>query len=151
MKGSWRMTVFVICLLTLEQTAIKKKEKSVSATERRNLWVRLSPPPFSPKLEIPLHKMKRIKLLSLSPNKHKLFWHLINRQCGIVLKGRQVCLPHWWWIPLFGMESLLAFLSHVVTHLSPERGRFERWPKVITQTLPWCCCRVFSSAHHHQR
>lgn len=97
----------------------------------------------------PLPKMKRIKLLSLSLNKHKLFWHLINRQCGIVLKARQVCLPQWWWIPLFCMESLLAFLSYVLTHLSPEREKFERWPKVITHTLPWCCCHVFSPAHHH--
>lgn len=121
----------------------EKKKKNVSQTLPSSL--------LSPKLEIPPQKMKRIKLLSLSPHKHKLFWHLINRQCGIVLKARQVCLPRWWWIPLFCMESLLAFLSYVVTHLSPERERFERWPKVITQTLPWCCCHVFSPAHHHER
>lgn len=126
-----------------------QEEKELTVHHREKKICESDFPLLSPKLEIPLPKMKRIKLLSLSPNKHKLFWHLINRQCGIVLKARQVCLPQWWWIPLFCMESLLAFLSYVVTHLSPERERFERWPKVITQTRPWCCCHVFSSAHHH--
>lgn len=114
------------------------------------------PPPSSlssPKLLLPpfqkKKKWKRIKLLSLSPNKHKLFWHLINRQYSIVPRARQVCLPHSWWIPLFCMESLLAFLSNVVTHLSPVRGRFERWPKVITQSRPRCCRHAFSPTHHH--
>lgn len=79
--------------LTVQQRGEEEK-KNVSQT----FLPTPPPPPSSPQSlrcpPTPLPKMKRIKLLSLSPNKHKLFWHLINRQCGIVLKARQVCLPH---------------------------------------------------------
>lgn len=34
-RGSWRMTVFVICLLTSQQTAIGKKENSLCSSQRR--------------------------------------------------------------------------------------------------------------------
>lgn len=115
-----------LCYLSSDSLADSyQKERELSVHHRGKKYVSQTFPSslLSPKLEIPLPKMKRIKLLSLSPHKHKLFWHLINRQCGIVLKARQVCLPQWWWIPLFCMESLLAFLSYVVTHLSPEREK----------------------------
>lgn len=65
--------------------------------------------------------MKGIKFLSLSHYKHKLFWHLINRQRGIVFRARQVCLVHYWWLLLFCWGSVFAFLSYIVTHLSCER------------------------------
>lgn len=65
--------------------------------------------------------MKGIKFLSLSQYKHKLFWHLINRQRGIVFRARQVCLVHYWWLLLFCWGSVFAFLSYIVTHLSRER------------------------------
>ncbi|MEQ2243818.1 hypothetical protein ILYODFUR_010748 [Ilyodon furcidens] len=81
-----------------QQTAIMNKERTHCAPPRVGRKENVSQTfssysLLSLKLEIPLPKMKRIKLLSVSQHKHKLFWQLINRQCGIVLKARQVCLP----------------------------------------------------------
>lgn len=110
-----RMTVFVICLLTPWQTAIRKKENSLRAGTRKK-WESDSPPQaWDPQI------MKGIKFLSLSQYKHKLFWHLINRQRSIVFRARQVCLVHFWWLLLFCWGSVFAFLSYIVTHLSRER------------------------------
>lgn len=145
------MTVFVICLLTSQQTAIRKKETSLCTSQRRKYVSQTSPLlSLLPKASAPTFpkkkKWKRIKLLSLSPNKHKLFWHLINRQYSIVLRARQVCLPHSWWIPLFCMESLLAFLSNVVTHLSLScEGKLWKMAKSnYTEPSPLLPPRVFS-------
>lgn len=134
------MTVFVICLLTPWQTAIRKKEISLGAGknfESQTFFFFLPhPPPQAWEPQI----MKRIKSLSLSQNKHKLFWHLINRRRGIVFKLRQVWLLQCWRILLFCWGSVFAFLSYIVTHLSLERGWLERWPTVITQMLPTVGC-----------
>lgn len=135
------MTVFVICLLTPWQTAIRKKENSLQAGKKKIRKKIESQTFFSPPLSQAWDPqiMKGIKLLSLSQNKHKLFWHLINRQRGIVFRARQVCLVHCWCLLLFCWGSVFAFLSYIVTHLSPERRAAWKMANSNYTDASWSC------------
>lgn len=58
------MTVFVICLLTSQQTAIRKKETSLCTSQRRKYVSQTSPllPPLSPPQSFCSHLSKKKKM-----------------------------------------------------------------------------------------